>query len=266
MKRQIRILIMGFVACFASSLTLVSCKSKAAVISQTSNVSKPITSNKIIENHYNNKKDFSTLYIKSSAHYEDGKQSQNVTAEIKIKKDEMILISIRFLGITMAKALITPNEVKYYEKIGGKYLEGNYSTLSNWLGTDLDFQKVQNMIIGQALDNLNDEEYKATLEDNLYKLENDSDANTKKAYFFESGNFLINKEEITQTDKERMVKISYPNHSEYDKISLPTGLIIDAIQKNGKTNINIDYNTVTFNEELSFPYTVPEGFERIFIN
>jgi hypothetical protein len=27
------------------------------------------------------------------------------TAEIKIKKDEMILISIRFLGITMAKAL-----------------------------------------------------------------------------------------------------------------------------------------------------------------
>jgi hypothetical protein len=31
---------------------------------------------------------------------------KNVTAEIKIK-DEQILVSIRFLGITMAKALIT---------------------------------------------------------------------------------------------------------------------------------------------------------------
>ena len=40
-----------------------------------------------------------------------------------------------------------------------------------------------------------------------------------------------------------------------------TGLIIDANQKNKTTNINIDYNTVTFNEELSFPYSVPEGYE-----
>jgi hypothetical protein len=212
------------------------------------------------------KKDFSTLYIKSSAHYQDGKQSQNVTAEIKIKKDEIILVSIRFLGITMAKALITPNEVKYYEKIGGKYLEGNYSALSQWLGTDLDFQKVQNMIIGQALDNLKEVNYTTTIEDQLYKLEDESETNTKKAYFFQADNFLIKKEEIIQKDKQRMVQISYPSHSEFNKIIFPTGLIIDAVQENKKTNINIDYNTVTFNEDLSFPYSVPEGYERIFIN
>jgi hypothetical protein len=211
-------------------------------------------------------KDFSTLYIKSNAHYEDGKQSQNVTAEIKIKKDEIILVSIRFLGITMAKALITPKEVKYYEKIGGKYLEGNYAALSQWLGTDLDFKKVQNMIIGQALDNLKEVNYITTIEDQLYKLEDESDANTKKTYFFQPDNFLIKKEEITQKDKQRMVQIRYPSHSEFDKILFPTGLIIDAVQENKKTNINIDYNTVTFNEDLSFPYSVPEGYERIFIN
>lgn len=247
-----------------SFITLVSCKSKAVLVSGTA--SKTLSTDKIIENHYNTKKDFSTLYIKSSAHYEDAKQSQNVTAEIKIKKDEMILISIRFLGITMAKALITPTEFKYYEKIGGKYLEGNYSALSQLVGTDLDFQKVQNMLIGQALDNLKEGKFTTTTEDKLYKLENNSDVNTKKTYFFEADNFLIKKEEITQKAKERMVEISYPNYSEYNKIMMPTSLIINAIQKNGKTNINIDYNTVTFNEELSFPYSVPEGYERIFIN
>ena len=86
------------------------------------------------------------------------------------------------------------------------------------------------------------------------------------SYFFEADNFLIKKEEITQKTQERMLQIVYPNHSDYNKMSLPTGLIIDAIQKGEKTNINIDYNTVTFNEELSFPYSVPEGYERIFIN
>jgi hypothetical protein len=166
----------------------------------------------------------------------------------------------------MAKALITPNEVKYYEKIGGKYLEGNYSALSQWLGTDLDFQKVQNMIIGQALDNLKEVNYTTTIENQLYKLEDESETNTKKAYFFQADNFLIKKEEIIQKDKQRMVQISYPSHSEFNKIIFPTGLIIDAVQENKKTNINIDYNTVTFNEDLSFPYSVPEGYERIFIN
>ena len=118
---------------------MISCKTKA-VLAESSATS-IIASDKIIENHYNNKFDFSTVYIKAGARYEDDRNSQSLTAEIKIKKDEKILVSIRFLGITMAKALITPTSVQYYEKIGGKYFEGDYASLSQWLGTDLDFNR-----------------------------------------------------------------------------------------------------------------------------
>jgi len=101
---------------------LVSCKAKVVVVPETKVATDNImTADKIIENHYNNKNDFSTLYIKANAKYQDDKQSQNVTAEIKIKKDDRILISVRVLGITMAKAMITPTSVQYYEKIGNKY-------------------------------------------------------------------------------------------------------------------------------------------------
>ncbi|HLF52452.1 DUF4292 domain-containing protein [Flavobacterium sp.] len=265
MRKKIGMMLLVFVFCSASSLTLVSCKSKKAVIAEGT-ASKMLTADKIIANHYNNKKDFSTLYIKSSASYKDDKQTQNVTAEIKIKKDEKILVSIRFLGITMAKALITPNEVKYYEKINGEYFEGNYAGLSQWLGTDLDFQKVQNMLIGQAFDDLNKGKYKTTIEDKLYKLENTSDANTNKAFYFEAEHFLIKKQEIIQVSKGRMLQVTYPNHREYSQTVLPLSLIIEALQKKGKTNISINYNQVTFNEELSFPYSVPDAYERIFIN
>ena len=112
-----------------------------------------------------NKSDFKTLYIKSNVKYNDEKQSQNLTAEIKIKKDEQILVSIRFLGITMAKALITPASVSYYEKLNSTYFEGDFSTLSKWLGTDLDFNKVQNILIGQAIDDLTKGKYQDSLVD-----------------------------------------------------------------------------------------------------
>jgi hypothetical protein len=50
----------------------------------------------------------------------------------------------------MAKASITPTSVSYYEKIKGTYFEGDFSALSQWLGTDLDFNKIQNMLLGEA--------------------------------------------------------------------------------------------------------------------
>lgn len=238
------------------------CKPKATLAE--GNATSNLSAAKVIENHYNNKNDFSTLYIKASARYEDAKQTQNVTAEIKIKKDEMILVSVRFLGITMAKALITPTEVKYYDKINNEYFEGDYSGLSKWLGTDLDFAKVQNLLLGRAIDDLHKSKYEVSIMNKWYKLENNS-ANTNRSFYFEAQHFLIKQQEINQPNSERALLIEYPEYKEYNEMILPLSIVINALNKGKKTNINIDYKNVSFNEELSFPYSVPEGFERIFI-
>lgn len=249
---------------------IVSCKSKAILadsnaLANRNTIEKSTNSENIIQNHYNNKYEFSTLYIRSSAKYRDEKQSQNVSAEIKIKKNEKILVSIRFLGITMAKALITPNQVKYYEKINGTYFEGDYQSLSLWLGTDLDFTKIQNMLLAQPIDDLTKGKYATSLSDKLYKLNNEED-NTEKSFFFETEKYLLQKQEVIQSEKQRMFQVNYSNFQDFTTAFLPSNLLINAIQKKGKTEISIDYNAVTFNEELSFPYSVPNGYDRIFID
>lgn len=222
-----------------------------------------LTSEKIIQNHYNNKIDFSTLYIRASAKYRHEDDSQSVSAEIKIKKDEKILVSIRVLGITMAKALITPTEVKYYEKINGTYFEGNYESLSQWLGTDLDFNKIQNMLIGKPIDDLTKETYSFTETDKFYKL-NAIEDKTEKSFFFEAVHFLLKKQQINQPEKERSFEANYPNFQDFPSGILPAGLTINAVQK-GKTTIDIEYNSITFNEDLTYPYSVPSGYDRIYI-
>lgn len=249
---------------FLSLVILCSCKSKALIAE--AKASEGISVEKIIQSHYANKDDFTTLYIKASTHYESKDEALNVNAEIKIQKDEKILVSIRFLGITMAKALITPTEVKYYEKSGDKYFEGDYATLSKWLGTELDFQKVQNMLVGRALDDLQQGKYKATIDGKFFKVENMANNDIEKTFYFEAANFLIKKQEIKQPSKSRMLQVSYPNFKAYDQMNLPTELLINAFDNQKKTSINIEYNTVTFNETFSFPYSVPEGYERILID
>jgi len=244
-------------------LTIASCKTAKTAVAEGS-ASKSVEATKIINSHYANKKEFSTAYIKASAKYKDEKQTQNVSAEIRIKKDEAILVSIRFLGITMAKALITPTAVKYYEKINGTYFEGDYAALSQWLGSDLDFQKVQNLLIGESLDDIRKGNYDNSIEDKLYKLSN-TNGKTSKAYFFESEKFLLKRTEISQSAQQRMLKVFYPNYNQYPQGAWPSGIEIEGQQEKGKTSIDIDYNAISFNEALSFPYSVPDGYERIFI-
>ena len=252
------------IAILAVLVLMMSCKSKSVVAEASVNATH-LTANKIIENHYNNKNNFSTLYIKSNARYVDDKKTQNVTAEIKIKKDEQILVSIRFLGITMAKALITPTSVSYYEKINGSYFEGDFRGLSLWLGTDLDFTKIQNMLLGDAIDDLNKGKYTESLAEQTYRLDDVSNKNTKKSFFFDADNFLVKRQEITQTAENRTIKVAYSDSKVYKEATLPSSVLINTLQTKGKTEINLDYNNVSFNEELSFPYSVPNGYKRIII-
>ena len=247
---------------------MISCKSNAVIVAASN---EPVASvnylsvKKIIENYYTNKNEFSTLYIKSSARYADDKQTQNVTAAIRIKKDEQILISIRFLGITLAKAFITPTMVSSYEKINGNYFEGDFSSLSQWLGTDLDYNKIQNMLLGQAIDDLTKGKYIESLLEHTYRLDDTSNINTKKSFFLDADKFLVQKQEITQTAEERMIKVAYADNKVYNEGILPSSVLINTFQKKGNTEINLEYNSVTFNQELSFPYSVPNGYKRIII-
>lgn len=253
------------IAILCTLIILASCKTQQAAVNEGMATGTK-EAKEIIEGHYKNAKDFKTLYIKANAKYEDSKQSQSVTAEIKIKKDETILVSIRFLGITMAKAIITPTRVSYYEKINGTYFDGDYAMLSRWLGTELDYAKVQNMLTGEALYDLTKGLYKPSLENGQYKLQAMDRSAISKIFFFEGANYLLKQQEIAQMGpEERSLEIRYPSHREYPKATLPAEIYIEAVQKD-KVNIKIEYNTITFDENLTFPYEVPEGFEQIFID
>ncbi|EKT4550609.1 DUF4292 domain-containing protein [Flavobacterium psychrophilum] len=249
---------------FLLVFTLLSCKSKQKIIaSQPVATGETATISNIIKNHYAIKRDFTTAYIKANIDYADNKQSLSLSADIRIKKDEIILVSVKFFGIVVAKAIITPTQVRYYEKAGGKYFEGDYKTLSNLLGTDLDFLKAQNMLLGQAIDDLYKGNYSLSIEEDSPKLEETTEENFNKTYLFDINSFWLKIQEITQKTPERKMRVNYSNYNSFPECVLPGELLIFANQDNKTTNITIEYKNATFNEDLTFPYSVPSGYEQI---
>ena len=73
---------------------LIGCKSKQSVATAAANDTTEVS--KIIKGHYANEHDFKTLSIRANAKYEDEKQSHSMNADIRIKKDEIIWINIKF--------------------------------------------------------------------------------------------------------------------------------------------------------------------------
>ncbi|MFT5754697.1 MAG: hypothetical protein ACI9FW_000947 [Flavobacterium sp.] len=242
------------------SVLFVSCKTTQLASNVTA--LKGVKVEEIVKGHNDNFKDFSTLSIRTDVKYQDIKNRQSISADIRIKKDEIIWINIKFLGFPVAKALITPTKVSYYEKIKGTYFEGDFILLSNWLGTDLDFKKVQNLLLGKALDEISKEVFVSQIVENMYQLSEKKPKNIQKQYTFEAGQFLLKKEFIKQLAQEKSLEINYISHSIEEGTIFPKEMNIKASQKN-EVSIDVEYTKVEINAELTFPFSIPNNYEQV---
>lgn len=250
--------------CIILIFLIGSCKPKQLVVAEQA-AKEDNKSIEVIQKHYTNKLNFQTASIRTSASYEDAKQSLSINADLRIKKDEIIWLNLKFLGFPAAKAFLTPTRVSYFEKINNTYFEGDYSMLSKWLGTDLDFQKVQNLLLGRPIDDLTKEVFMLEIVDNLFQIKNKNNSQTQKTFSFESGNFLLKKQVVSQPFKDRSVAISYPAYQNQEATFLPTRIQIEAKQKDA-VKIDLDYKKITFNENLTYPYAIPNGYKQIIID
>jgi hypothetical protein len=243
-------------------LVITSCKSTKNSIADNS--ISAISTKKIINNHYNNKFHQQTIYARLNAKYRDKKTAASVSIKLRLEKDRTIWMSATKLGIPLAKVKITPTRVMYYEKLQHTYFDGDFSLLSKWLGTELDYDKVQNILLGQAVLNLKKGKYNSQISQNLYQLSPKKNNELFGILFFMNpDNFKLNKQEIKNSNKQQSLSVSYPKYNTIKGEQFPKNITIKAIDNKNLTTINIEYRTVEFNKKLSFPFSIPKGYKEI---
>ncbi|MBS4039896.1 MAG: DUF4292 domain-containing protein [Flavobacteriales bacterium] len=221
------------------------------------------TSKEVIFQHNQLNFDFSTVAINGSVKYQDSKQSIQLTSDIRWEKDQKILITLRMFGITGAKALITPTEVKYYEKANNTYFEGDFGMLSQWLGTEMDFEKVQNLLLGKVLENISPNQYESTLQEGWFALTEKNPNTWQKNFWLESGNFLLKKQAFKNLQSQDTFEVFYEEHQKLNQGLFPKFFKILAQQTHNNLVIDVRYNQLLFNEKLTFPYQVPSGYQKV---
>jgi len=240
-------------------LIVASCGTKKVITEGTA--SEKMSAKNIIRQHYLNQLDFKTLAGKLKIDYSDGTSEQSFSVSLRMEKDKAIWISAP-LGIV--KAYITPDRVSFYNKLENEYFDGDFSFLSNLLGTELDFEKVQNLLLGQALFDLKEETYNASVSDENYELKPKNPGTLFKTLFhIEPKNFKMASQQLSQPLRKRLLDINYKNYQKINKWILPNEIAIVAIENDKRNTIGIEYRSIEFDEPLRFPYKIPDGYEEI---
>ena len=215
----------------------------------------------VIRNHEATSLKFRTLSGRLGIDYSDGADSQHVTVSLRMKKDEVIWLSAP-LGVI--KVLITPGRVSFYNKLSNEYFDGDYSYLSEILGSDVDFGKLQNLLIGKSLMDLEGRSYNLRHSSEAYEIQPKTAFELYKFLIkIEPQHFRTASQEIAQPAMKRIMAVRYTSYQEVQGQFLPGAVEIDAIEADAKISIGIDYKQVELNRELRFPYKIPKGFNPV---
>lgn len=237
---------------------IVGCKSTKTVTSGNSNLN--LSAKQLIKENGKQTPSFKTLAARVKIDYTEGTSSKSTTVSFRMEKDKAIWMS----KLGFVKALITPERVSFYNKLDNTYFDGDYKYLSDLLGTDLDFNKVQNLLLGEALYNLNSGAFEVLTQDNQYVLKPKKQQEAFELfYILDASHFKINSQQLAQAKEKRMLQIDYTSYQEVDKQTFPQDIKINAVEGFEETRLQLEFKSITLNEKLSFPFHIPSGYEEI---
>lgn len=237
-------------------LTLNGCKTTALVTSER--VNKNAKVKEVIKAHQQTKPDFKTLNGSVSVAYANGDKEQSVNLSFRMEKDKAIWLSAP-LGI--AKVFITPEKASYYNKWDNTYFDGDFSYISDLLGFEVDFQNLQNLLLGQSIYPLEGKNEALVFDENYYLL-TDTENVVETQYGINPGNFRLGRFEVSDPQKDVEATVAY-TYQQVEKQVFPATVRIVNRQKDGEMRIDLDFKGTKLNTDVSFPFKIPSGAKPI---
>ncbi|WP_452225514.1 DUF4292 domain-containing protein [Lacinutrix chionoecetis] len=240
---------------------LVSCKT-SKTITENGALNPNLSTKQIVKNSSKNLSKFNTLSARVKIESNDGKKSQSVSVSLRMEKDKTIWMSK--LGIV--KALITPERVAFYNKLDGTYFDGDFTYLSELLGTELDFNKVQALLLGEPIFKPNAKDYDASVYENSYMLKPTNQDNVFELFLlFNPTHFKMDSQQIAQSQAQRLLQIDYTAYQKVKEEILPESIKVIALENDDQLQIDLELKGIELDENLRFPFTIPSGYDEIIL-
>jgi len=202
---------------------------------------------------------YNTFSGRASTQLDINGNSNDVTLNIRIKKDKQIWVSITaLLGIEVARALITPDSIKVINKLQGLYLKKPFSYIYQYASRQVNYKTIEALLVGNVMPevltentHLKTDLSNVTLSGNLDELlYNVLLNNTMRVT-----QFNLNNEGAAQA-----LLVNNGNFIQANNRLIPSQIDILSTIGNKKIQANLRYTKVDFDQPLEFPFNIPERY------
>ncbi|MFH0866574.1 MAG: DUF4292 domain-containing protein [Bacteroidota bacterium] len=222
---------------------------------------------------------FEWLSIKFSAAVKIHKSENSFNGNIRIRKDSIIWISVSpALGIEAARAVITPDSVKLLNRLETTYFADDFKYINTLLKTDLDFDMLQSLLVGNDFAFYENNVFKASVDGMQYKLSTVGRGKLKKYIktsddtlslltqdlWLDPETYKITKVQLKELKENRKLEADYSDFNMVDSLMYPFKLHYNATSEKEKVEITIENSKVTVTGPLEFPFNVSSKYQRIY--
>lgn len=217
---------------------------------------------KFVENQLErNLFDADWLRMKAKITADDGKNKQSFNADIRLRKDSVLWISISppILKIEVARVLVLPDSVRVINRLNKQYYETDVSFLESLTNYPLNFAMLQNILFGNPVIE-GDEKNTLAITKEHYCIQN-----TLQDLVLETclspENFTI--AQMTVRDSlNRNLKVAMEDYEAIDKQVFSEKRLI-SIETPQKYEVDIKLSRIKVNEEQRVSFEVPEKYEKV---
>jgi len=219
----------------------------------------------IIKNYNKSNPAFKTMRGRIKGTYDNGSEQQTINVSYRFQKDKTLWMSAKFAGlIQVAKMMITPENIKFYEKIDNSYFDGNFKLVSAFLGMELNYSQLQNLFTGQALKNIKISNTDFQTAENYFQMVTNYDNGLTQFLLLDAKTFKIKQQTLSLRDKQ--IKVSYKSYQVVNGQSFPEEFVILAGDTNQQIQITLIYKNIKLNDKLKFPFSFPNNYTPIQLN
>jgi outer membrane lipoprotein-sorting protein len=221
---------------------------------------------------------FSTLKANFSAEYENKGQSNSFSGQIRIRKDSMIWLSFTpAFGIEVFRILVTQDSVKFINNMNKTYFAGDYSYVNRYLNTNIDFDILQSFLTGNDLSFYENGKFRASLDNNVYKLSTANRMKLKKFIrnsqehlrvliqniWIDPLNFKIVRADVKEIEEPNMkLQATYSSFENIGEQLFPKEFSFD-ISADHLLHVGISFNKIIINAALVQPFRIPPSYHPV---
>lgn len=204
---------------------------------------------------------YATYQCRAKMHFESEKEKQNFSINFRVRKDSVIWASITapIIG-EVARAVITPDSVKAIERINKRSYLYSYLNLQKLINVQLDFNTLQDLIIGNAIskNGVVTEIKDLGLLSNIFI--KGTDYTNQLTYTLADSSLKQIQLQTSRPTSSSSLLIAMSQYQWVDARFFPTMRQYHILDIKGAIQMEMDISKAEFDKEISFPFSVPKNY------